>query len=52
MTKIITFIKSKEGNNTYTVFYKSNLKSAKIYRPSGVLPSRKEVYSDIGKLIM
>ena len=52
MTKITTFINQSEGNNTFAVFYKSNLKSAKTYKSPRVLPSRKTVYSGISKLIM
>ena len=51
MTKITTFIKPKVGNNTYAVFDKSNLTSAKTYKSQRALPSRKTVYSGISKLI-
>ena len=51
MTKIITFIKQKEENNTYAVFlqYRDEYKSYKLER---VLLSRKTVYSGISKLIL
>ena len=41
-----------EGSNTYAVFYKSNLKSAKTYKSPWVLPSSKTAYYGISKLIM